>query len=198
MQEEGEASGKRRGNIVTTTAFQDLAMQSANTLRRAAERSVRGLQTLVGGTAVGDDRREPVREFLADAQADLAGLRGLRQTADELLRDGMEAEAFQLFCEVALAAADMTLQGAMAVEKAEPDLIGADPEQGRLLIAQIKETTTEVRTICSHFRRLAEWLRTPLPSPPETALKKLDALPTVIGPERSDEDSVRCDPAAGF
>jgi hypothetical protein len=167
----------------------DLIMQSANVLRRAAERSVRGLRTLDEGPTAGLDRREALGEVLGDYQADLASLRVLQATADHLLRECMEAEAFQRFCEIALATAEMTLQGTSAAEKAALDFAVVDPQQGRLFLAQIKENAIEVQEICSEFRRLAEWLRIPPPALPPSVLEQLTSLPPVTGPRRSGDDS---------
>src|SRR5438034_90608 len=132
-------------------------MQSVETLRRAAERSVRGLRRLGQEGAAGHDRHEALRQFLADFQADLASLRGLRKTADELLREGMEAEAFLRFCELVLETAEITMKGSAAAENVEPDLIRVNPASGNLLLVQIKESSEQAHAIHSHFRLLAEW-----------------------------------------
>jgi hypothetical protein len=168
-----------------TTVFQDLVMESVDTLRRAAERSVRGLRILTQGCEVGDIRREALQEFLVDSRADLASLRALRKTADELLREGMEAESFRRFCEAALAAAEMTMKGAAVAENAEPDLMVADPESSHMLIMQIKDSSEQARAIYSYFRRLLEWLDTPLQQLPQSVIETLQSLPPITGPESS-------------
>jgi hypothetical protein len=166
-----------------TAIFQDVAMQSAETLRRAAERSMRGLRIFDRGGETGPDRCEALRQFLADLRADLTSLRVLRETANEFLREGVEADALLDFCEVALAAAEITMKGSAAAESAESDLMLADPEGGDSLIDQLKESSEQARAIHSDFRRLAEWLRTP-PSPlPPAVLDQLNSLPPVMGPE---------------
>jgi hypothetical protein len=144
-----------------TATVHDLAMQSVDALRRAAERSVRGLRIFDEKGEAHHDWRGAVRQFLSDSQADLQSLRVLRKIADELLREGIEGDAFLGFCEGALQAAEITVKGSALVEKAKPDLILADPESGQLLILQIKESAEQAQAIQPYFRRLAAWLRTP-------------------------------------
>jgi len=159
--------------------IQDLAIQSVETLRRAAERSIRGLRMLSHDDEGGRNRREAWREFLADSQADLTSLRQLRKTADDLLREGMEAESFLRFCEAALEAAEITMKGSSQAENAQADLLASDPEKGTVLVAQLKYTSDETRAIYSYFRRMTDWLQIPPEPLPPSVLAQLAALPPV-------------------
>jgi hypothetical protein len=77
---------------VDTVLLQDLAVQSAEALRRSAEKRVRDLQSL-GQPSKLQSQGEALRRFLADTRADLVNLRLLRRTADELLRERCCASA---------------------------------------------------------------------------------------------------------
>jgi hypothetical protein len=168
---------------MNTATVHDLAMESVDTLRRAAERSVRGLRIFDQTGDVRPNGREALRQFLSDSQADLQSLRLLRKIADELLREGIESEALLGFCEGALQAAEITVQGSALVEKAKPELIRADPENGPLLVIQVKESAEQAQAIQAYFHRLVAWLRTPPEPLSPTVFDKLQSLPPVTGPQ---------------
>ena len=152
-------------------------MQSVQTLRRAGERSMRGLRNLGQGEQASPNTCEALRELLADFQADMGTLRILRNTADELLRDGMEAEAMLHFCEDALAAAEITLRGLTEANQAQ-----AASAPAKSTIGQMKQSWEDVHAICAYFRHLAESLRAPLPPLPAGVFNRLEALPAVNAP----------------
>jgi hypothetical protein len=167
------------------TTVQNLVLQNVETLRRAAERSVRGLRKPGQDGEIRQSHAAAVREFAADSRDDLQSLHMLRKTADDLMRDGIEAEAFQHFCEVALEAAEITMKGSAAAENSEPELIGVDPEGGKLLMLQIKENSKQAHATHAYFHRLVEWLRIPLQPLPQSVLDKLDSLPSITGPDNA-------------
>lgn len=166
-------------DTMDTTMLQDLVMQNVQTLRRAAERSVRGLRNL--GEENEGSRKKALQEFLLDSQADLASLHALRKTADELLREGIEAETFRQFCEVALETAAITMKGTAVLENAKQDIIFADA--GTPYLAQVKQGSEQAQAMHAHFRRLVEWLGTPPQPLAQSVLEKLHALPPVTEPE---------------
>src|SRR5262249_8344933 len=137
-------------------AYQELALHNVETLRRSAERNIRHL-------------RDSVREFAIDAQADLASLRTLRQTAESLLCDGAEVEGFRHFFQVALETSEITNRSAAAAAKASPDL------------AELRSVIAEADSLCIYFRRLLDRFRIPTPPVSEHVLQSLEALAPVTG-----------------
>jgi hypothetical protein len=175
----------REGFGVNTAVFQELMMENVDTLHRAAERSVRGLRSFRAEPEACAHRKETLAEFLADLKADLASLRVLRKIAGELMRDGMEAEDFLRYIEVALKGATGTLQAATAVEKAVAEFMAVDPEGGRLLIDQCTASLEEAKTEHAYFCRQVANHRTPLPPLAPGLTEKLEALPKVTGDQLS-------------
>jgi hypothetical protein len=158
-----------------TTLFQDLLLQNA-AVRRATARSARGLRNPATAS-----RRRIFEEFLADSQADLASLGALRKTAERLLSEGIEAEAFRQFCERALEAADIVLKATIEAENTDAGAFLSDPENVNVLLLQAKRNSEQARVVHSYFDRLARGLRTsPAPLPPDT-VEKLNSLAPVTG-----------------
>lgn len=154
-------------------------MQSAETLRRAVERSMRSLPKMQQDGENAPNGAQALREFLGDAQADLASLAALRKTADDLLHEGIEAEAFLHLCEVALEAVELTMKRTSFLENANFVNPRPDPESGTYFDLQVKKASEQAHVLCCYFRRLAEWLRTPPPPLTQPHLDKLESSPPV-------------------
>ncbi len=161
------------------TAFQELASQSAAALRRAAERSARGLRSIACNGAK-ESQREAIRELVADCRGDLAGLQALRATSDALLRDGIEADDLLAICVSAGEAASATKQLIAAIAAAHPS--DADGAEMQVIAEQVEE-------VLAYFRRRAEWLLEPLATPAPDVLERLDSLPPVATPIASAHSS---------
>jgi hypothetical protein len=176
-----------------TTLLQDLAMQNVEMVRRAAERNARGLRMLDQKSYAGPSHDQELRDFLADYRANADCLRALRNIADELLREGMEAEAFHHFCEIALEAADIIRDGMALLGNTKPQTNSVDSENVEQFQAQIKQCSEEAQAIFSHFNRLVQWLQIPPAPLPGVVLEKLHSLPPVSMPENEAVES-----ASGF